>query len=291
MTGATSGFGLEAARDLAAAGHDLQIGARRPDALPEPISGRVKAEMLDLDALASVRAFAAAIGDAPIDVLVLNAGIQLNALERSADGFERTFAVNHLAHYLLARLVLDRMAQGGRIIITGSGTHDPEEKTGIPAPRHADAKLLAHPESDPERDQSAGTAGRRAYSSSKLCNIMTARELAVRSAAARPDLSIMAFDPAFVPGTGLARSYGAVGNWIFRNVLPLFIRFGSRVSTPEASGRCLAALVSEPAYSGQRGAYWSVRNRALSLVEPSKLARDDDASKRLWDDSAALVGL
>ncbi|MGC7323193.1 SDR family NAD(P)-dependent oxidoreductase, partial [Mycobacteroides abscessus subsp. massiliense] len=85
-------------------------------------------------------------GQTPIDVLVLNAGIQFrDTNHRTVDGFETTFAVNHLAHYLLARLLVPSIADGGRLVITTSDTHDPEI---IPfGPRALDPAHLAHPES------------------------------------------------------------------------------------------------------------------------------------------------
>lgn len=286
MTGATSGFGRVAAQHLNAQGHDLTIAARSRPAL-----ANATYHPLDLGALADVRRFAKSLADAPpIDVLILNAGLQLNAFETSKDGFERTFAVNHLAHYLLVRLLLPTMAHGGRIVITGSGTHDPTKKTGIPAPRHADAMMLAYPDRDPRRDANAGTAGRRAYSSSKLANIMTARELAARTSTDRPDLSILSFDPGFVPGTGLARDYGAVADFLFKSVLPLLIRFGRNVSTMPISGKALADLATDPALGGERGTYWSMQNRKPERIAASELARDDAACAKLWDESAVLVG-
>ena len=102
-----------------------------------------------------MRSFAAAVaerlGDTPIDALVLNAGRSGNADELRADGYETTFAVNHLAHYLLLRLLLQRLADHARLVLTTSSTHDPAQRTPLPPPRHADAHLLAHPELDPDR--------------------------------------------------------------------------------------------------------------------------------------------
>lgn len=291
MTGATSGIGLEAAKWLVARPHvSLIVGARHPDKLPPSLSGKVTALPLDLADLESVRQFANAVrATGPIDVLVGNGGMQTNVPERSAQGFERTFAVNHLAHYLLARRLIDSIGRAGRIILTSSGTHDPDQGTGMPAPRHADAQRLAFPDRDPELDVKPGLAGRRAYSTSKLCNVMTVRELARRSAH-RHDLSIMAFDPGFVPGTGLARSYGPVADWLFRNVLPVVIR-GGHVSSAPISGDALAGLATDQRYAGGRGLYWSMDHRRPILREPSALARNDAACAALWDDSAGLVGI
>lgn len=285
MTGATSGIGLEAARLLASKA-ELMVGVRGSAAL----GFNAQTASLDLASLASVRAFAERAGSASIDVLLLNAGGQQVGRAVSADGLERTFAVNHLAHYALARLLVPAMAPNGRIILTASGTHDPDKKTGMPPPLHADARRLAFPDTDPDRDASDAKAGRRAYSTSKLLNVMTGRELARRLAVSRPDLMIAAFDPGFTPGTGLARDYGPLVNRMFRHLLPLIIR-GARVSTPVRSGRLLAELATEPRYAASRGAYWAYLRGALVDELPSRLARDDAACARLWADSAELAGL
>jgi NAD(P)-dependent dehydrogenase (short-subunit alcohol dehydrogenase family) len=190
----------------------------------------------------------------------------------------------------MIRLLLPNLNQGARIIITSSGTHDPLVKTPMPAPHHADAKWLAFPETDPTPDAKPGVAGRRAYSSSKLCNVLTARELATRTAVTRPDLSIMAIDPGFVPRTGLARDYPGIANWLFRNIIPLFAR-GEGTSRPKISGRLMADLVLDDSHAHARGEYWSVRSLALKCVDPSLIARDPAACAKLWDDSAAMVGL
>lgn len=289
MTGGTAGIGLVAARRLLAEGAELTIGARRPQDAAADLKARARLERLDLADLTTVAAFADRVADGePFDALILNAGLQNVTGERSAQGLEVTFAANHLAHYLLARRLAPRLRPGGRIVLTSSGTHDPEAKTGMPPPRHADAVRLARPETDPERDPAPGTAGRRAYSTSKLCNVMTARELARRLAPTRPDLTVIAYDPGFTPGTGLARDYPGPGAFIFRHILPLVVR-GERISTPANSGAHLARLAIEAEYAGARGAYFAVRGKGLMEVEPSRLARDSDACARLWEDSAALL--
>jgi NAD(P)-dependent dehydrogenase (short-subunit alcohol dehydrogenase family) len=290
MTGGTAGIGLVAARRLLKDRALLAIGARRPDRAPADFSGRVDLKPLDLADLDQVRAFAARIAEGPpIDVLLLNAGLQNVTGGRSRQGYELTFAANHLAHHLLLRLLLPRMAQDGRIILTASGTHDPAEKTGMPPPNHADARRLAYPEADPDLDAKAGIAGRRAYSTSKLCNVMTARELARRLAGERPDVMVAAFDPGFTPGTGLARDYPFPLSLVFRFILPLVVR-GKRVSTPDNSGRLLAQLAIDPRWAGARGDYIAVRGKSLETVPPSALAQDDEACARLWTHSEALTG-
>ena len=142
MTGGTRGIGRVAAERIAPFGTRV-MGARDDTAVPPGWDARP----LDLASLASVRAFVAALPDGPISHLMLNAGGQRpDDRARTVDGFETTFATNHLAQYLLLRLVLGRLAPGARVVLTTSGTHDPAEKTGVPAPRHAKAEWLAHPE-------------------------------------------------------------------------------------------------------------------------------------------------
>lgn len=293
MTGATAGIGLEAAKRLLSQQDcHLVVGARAPERAPFVLRNRAELRHLELESLDSVRNFAEDMLKEPLlDALVLNAGVQCVRPRTSKDGFELTFAVNHLAHYLLARSLAPRLAEGARIVITSSGTHDPEEATGLAPPRHADARMLAYPHTDPERDRRSMKAGQRAYATSKLCNVMTARELANRLTASRPDLVVAAFDPGFTPGTGLARNYPAPIGLIFRYALPLFVRRSERVSTPANSGALLADLVWSPQYRTARGAYFAVRGVRLEERAPSVLARDAAACRRLWEDSAALVGL
>ena len=283
MTGATSGIGQGAAQLLVKPGHNVSAGARG-GGLPDGVT----ALPLDLASLGSVRAFADLCSD-PIDALVLNAGTQVqSASARSADGYELTFAVNHLAHYLLARLLLPKMAKNGRIIMTSSGTHDPLEKTGVPAPRHADAKRLADPTSDPQLSKSAIAAGLRAYSTSKLCNLMTARSLAVLPEVTERGITVHAFDPGFIPATKLGRN----APWVFRGVmLPILAllppgKGGNRL----ADGAKALAGLSDGSIDSER-VYMALRQGKATWPEPSEMARDDALCQQLWTDSAAMVGL
>jgi len=152
MTGATRGIGLEAAtRLLAREDVELVIGSRS-GAGPLGAHPRLTVLRLDMARLASVRAFCAEVAalDGPVDVLILNAGLQLAKLQTSPDGYEMTFAVNHLAHQLILQEHLSRLSEKARVILTGSGTHDPAEKTGVTPPDHADARKLAFPDTDPD---------------------------------------------------------------------------------------------------------------------------------------------
>lgn len=283
MTGGTSGFGSVAAHVLAGAGHSVTLGARSPRMTDDATTYCP----LDLEDAGSVDEFARAIvSGPPIDALLLNAGIQLAKPEALPNGIEKTFSVNHLAHVRLLYRVLEALPDDARVILTGSGTHDPAEKTPVTPPEHADANRLAFPQTDPTLPKSTRNQALRAYSSSKLANIMTARHLAKL----RPDLSVMAYDPGYVPWTGLGRANGTIIAAIASMVIPRLMA-GDRTSTLALSGRYLADLATHPAYGNERGSYWSVRNPALVATAPSTLARDDAAAAKLWDDSLALLSL
>ncbi|MFG1428038.1 SDR family NAD(P)-dependent oxidoreductase [Roseixanthobacter glucoisosaccharinicivorans] len=134
MTGGTNGIGLAAAEEIRRApGVRLLVGAR------SKAPSKLKTLPFDLARLASVRSFAAAVeqwlDDTSIDGLVLNAGMQVRDInQRTEDGFEPTFAVNHLAHYLLLRLLSPKLAPGAVVVITTSNLHDPKTRADRQAP-------------------------------------------------------------------------------------------------------------------------------------------------------------
>lgn len=288
MTGGSQGLGRVAAELLAGAGGGERImGVRRAGSAPRGWTE----QPLDLASLDSVRAFAAALPDRPVERLILNAGGQRpDVATRSSDGFETVFASNHLGHYLLLRLIERRLGPGARVVITTSGTHDPAEKTGVPPPRHADADLLAHPERDPARDRLSAVAGMRAYSSSKLCNLMTARALAATDQAQTQGWRVFAYDPGLTPGTGLVRAQPWPVRALVWPLLPLVRPFAKGMNSLADAGRGLFELASTTDAPPGR-VYASLRKGRLIWPDPSELARDDEATRRLWARSAALVGL
>jgi NAD(P)-dependent dehydrogenase (short-subunit alcohol dehydrogenase family) len=291
MTGGTSGLGqLAANRLLAAPGTRLLLGARRP--------GPPAAETLPLDLtrLDSVRSFAAAVGErlgaTQIDALVLNAGRSGQADGRTADGYETTFAVNHLAHYLLLRLLLPRLGDHARIVLTTSGTHDPAQHAPLPPPRHATARLLAHPELDPDRDRRPRVAAGRAYTASKLCVVLTARALAAQPEARARQLTVVAYDPGRTPGTGLLRNEGLVLRALWQVLgSPLLRPLVPRANGREQAGGALAELALGTTRPPAGRTYAALRRGELTWPDPSELARRDDLMVALWRDSAEFVGL
>ncbi len=295
MTGGTRGLGRDAAARIVRADQAMSgksemrhiVGVRTAGAAVEGWT----ALPLDPNSLDSVRAFVASLPDGPIARLILNAGGQRpDASTRTQDGFETTFGSNHLAHYLLLRLLMPRLAPGARIVITSSGTHDPAEKTGVPPPRHADAQKLAFPEQDEALDASPIAAGMRAYSASKLCNLLTAKALAQSATAQDQNWQVFAYDPGLTPGTGLARDQPWVVRHLIWPLLPLFVPFAKTMNRLSDAGRGLSDLATVTSPPTGR-IYAALRKGKLTWPDPSTLAQDEGVMQKLWADSAALVQL
>jgi len=295
ITGGTSGFGAIAAERLTLSRNArLIVGARRPTTEGESIP-------LDLTELESVRAFATSVrqrlGDTSLDALVLNAGLVLSDVTaRTVDGFETTFAVNHLAHYLLLRLLMPVLADRAIVVLTTSGTHDPAARAGLAPPRHADAELLAHPDRDRGRDTRPGKAGEHAYTASKLCAVLTARSLSVHPDVQSRRLTVVAYCPGQVFGTGLAKhlpyplrmAWSVLGSAVFAWPLRSLNRnFNSRAAAGNTLADLALGLVTPP--NGR--SYAALRRGQVTWPDPSELARQDELSQALWCDSARLVSL
>jgi len=284
MTGGTSGLGEIAARAIGQAPNTrLIIGARRSTA------GKVETISLDLDRLASVREFAQAVierlGDTEVDGLVLNAGTQFPTSDhRTEDGFETTFGVNVLAHYLLLRLLLPKLAHDATVVITTSDTHDPERNPM--GPKEFDTEKLAHP---PKHRKATGfSAGFRAYTASKLGDLLIARGLAASGEAKTKRLNVVAYNPGLTVGTSLFRAWPLWAKIAFG--LVGLVRPFTRMNTVEISGTTLALLALKRITPPAGRVYASLNSRELEWPDPSELALRDDVMQLLWRESARVVG-
>lgn len=299
ITGGTGSLGYRTAIEIAKTTTDLTvvITGRDPEDTRRKaadIAARTHASVvglpLDLSSLNDVRRFAADFADhqlPPLHAVVCNAGIQIiSGLRLTADGYETTFAVNHLAHFLLIDLLLPSIAAPGRIVMVASDTHDPNKPTGMPAPHYTTALQLARPPAD-----AADTvfAGRQRYTTSKLCNVLMTYELARRLQpnSDSPPITVNAFDPGLMPGTGLARDYTGVQALAWNYLLPaLTIVPGLNVHTPRQSARALSRLVTDPALRTVTGSYFSGHREISSSTESYDTAKAAD----LWTTSLALTG-
>ena len=283
MTGGTAGFGAVAAQRISDTPNTkLVLGARDTknlsiDALP-----------LDLARLSDVRSFVQALtkklDGTKIDILILNAGAQFgNTKQRTEDGFESTFAINHLAHYLLLRLLTPSLAQNATIVITTSDVHDP--KMNPLGPKKLDPETLAHPENKGK----GFIPGFRAYSSSKLCDLLTARAFEVSTDAQKNGMRVIAYNPGLTPDTSLYRAWPWWGKLIM--AVASAVRPLAGINTIEQAGNAIADLGLGTIVPPTGRMYASLVKGKLTWPDPSELAQSDAAMKGLWVESAHMVGL
>jgi NAD(P)-dependent dehydrogenase (short-subunit alcohol dehydrogenase family) len=295
ITGGNAGLGFETAKVIALDMDAMVVIACRNPQLGRDAVARLTAFgghaaflPLDLASQASIREFAEAYRSAglpPLKGIICNAGMQnVAAPTKTIEGYELTFAVNHLGHYLLTRLLLDDIVQDGRITFISSGTHDPEERLPVPSAVYENAETVAH-DFEPGRN-----AGLRRYATSKLCNIYCTYELSRHlSVSGDPHLAsikVNAIDPGLMPATGLTRSYPAPLQWVVRHMFPLLRLVNDNVHLPATSAKRVAAItIGEDAAPG--GRYF----RNGKAVRSSKASYDVGKARELWISSAAMTGL
>jgi NAD(P)-dependent dehydrogenase (short-subunit alcohol dehydrogenase family) len=271
VTGATHGIGLESARALAMAGASVLVHgrdkARAADvaAMLARTTGnpRVSAVQADFARLADIRRLAQEL-DAQLprlDVLINNAGMMSAVRATSAEGYDLTFAVNHLAPFLLTNLLLPKLKHSSpaRIVVVASTAH-------------RGARL------DFDDLMNAKVSGLLpAYSRSKLANILFTRALGRRLEGT--GVTVNALHP------GLVRSHIFQDSRTLRVVLGLVGRFF--MLTPAQGARTSVYLATSPQVAGASGGYYE----RCRLIDPSPAAQDELDGERLWRESARLTGL
>jgi light-dependent protochlorophyllide reductase len=304
VTGGNSGIGFECARELARSGWHVLIASRDRKASAAAVR-RIAAESgegsaaelgLDLGSLESVRRFAREIEamNLPLRALVCNAGLQVTkGVRLSPDGFEITFAVNHLGHFLLTHLLLERLRANApaRIVVVASGVHDPKMKTGMPKPSIPDFERLATPRG-PEGD---AFDGRLAYVNSKLCNLWFTYKLARRLEADGAErVTVNAFDPGLVPGSGLARDYSPLLRFAWNRILPglawMLSPVVPTINPAPKAGRALARLVLDPTLESVSGKYFPSHTRWRE-ARSSDDSYDTQRARALWEASVRMSGI
>jgi NAD(P)-dependent dehydrogenase (short-subunit alcohol dehydrogenase family) len=273
ITGGNSGIGREAAVSLASMGAAVAITARSPSkgeaarAEVRARSGNPDVELLALDLadFASIRTAATEVLERfdRLDVLVNNAGGIISERALTAQGFEMTFGVNHLGHFLLTDLLRDRLVRSApsRVVTVSSLAH------------RLAVRGLAFDDLQSERRYGSMNA----YAKSKLANLMFSNELARRLVGT--GVTSNALHPGSVR-TGFGRSDRASA--IDRATMIVGAPF---LRSPKGGSRTSVYLASSPEVAGATGGYY-VRRKPH---RPSKHARDEAAARRLWDESEALV--
>ena len=311
ITGASSGVGLYATKALIDQGWHVIMACRNTNkgedaaaALNFP-KGSFTVMLLDLASMESVRRFVnnfRVLGK-PLQALVCNAAVYFPLLkepQRSPEGYELSVATNHLGHFLLCNLLLEELknAPGDdkRLIILGTVTANSKELGGkIPIPAPPDLGKLEGFEAG-FKAPIAMINGKqfksgKAYKDSKLCNMLTARELHRRF----HDTTGIIFSslyPGCVADTPLFRNHYP----LFRTIFPWFQKNITKgYVTQELSGERVAQVVADPAFK-RSGVHWSWGNRqqegrSAFVQELSAEGSDDAKAKKLWELSEKLVGL
>jgi NAD(P)-dependent dehydrogenase (short-subunit alcohol dehydrogenase family) len=272
VTGGNTGIGLETARALARMGATVVLTSRNAlkgqqaveDIRATTDSERVELISLDLASLASVRTAAETFKKRHdrLDVLVNNAGLILGERTETKDGFEATFGVNHLGHFLLTTLLRGELEAAA-----------PARIVNVSSELHRKAKGVGFDDLHAKRGYSAMDA----YARSKLANVLFTAELAERLAADK--VTAHALHP------GVVRTkFGRDGD--LRGIMGFAFRLaGPFLTTPEKGARTSVHVASSPDVSGT-GHYF----KDSKVCEPSAAAKDHKAAKRLWQVSEEAVG-
>lgn len=271
VTGANVGIGFETARALAAHGARVSLACRndtKAAAAADRIrelhpDARVEPRHLDLASLAGVRRFAEELDDEVLDVLVCNAGLFGGGYHETEDGFERTVGVSHIGHFLLVRLLLDRLraGNGGRVVMVSSESHR--------TPRKLDFSKLPLT-GDTYSDFVA-------YGQAKLCNVLFAKELQRRYG----PQGVTAFS--LHPGNLIATSIGR--NSLLAKVVIQLVRPFTKSLAQGAATTVLCA--AHPGVADLGGSYFS----NCAPTRSSRESDDPEVAKRLWELSESWVGL
>jgi NAD(P)-dependent dehydrogenase (short-subunit alcohol dehydrogenase family) len=265
------------------AGRDLTAVAEEARAL----GARVHEIGCDLARLADVRSAAATaralLADGvvrPLRALVANAGtMSVDTRQASPDGYELTFAVNHLAHAQLIGDLLGSFTAPARVVLIGSNTYHANfwrKLLHVAEAEWADPVSLARPAAGEEVP--GMTASGVAYSNAKLAILYYAHELQRQAGGG---ISVSVFEPGWMPGTALGRGAPAA----FQAVSRALGRIPG-VSTPRRSGPLLAAMALDDKWAHLRDGAFVVKTK---LTEVRPVAHDRDRERRLWEGTIELL--
>ncbi|KAJ8264229.1 hypothetical protein GJAV_G00146740 [Gymnothorax javanicus] len=277
ITGANTGIGKETARELAKRGGRIIMGCRdmtKCEAAAKEIRGQtlnshVYARHIDLASIKSIREFADRINqeEERVDILINNAGVMRCPDWKTEDGFEMQFGVNHLGHFLLTNLLLEKLKScaPSRIINLSSLAH-----------------IMGEMDFDDLNWERKKYDTKQAYCQSKLANVLFTRELS--KILQGSGVTVNALHPGVV-ATELGRHTGLHQSQFSSSVLsPLFYLL---VKSPHQGAQPAVYLAVSEELEGVSGRYYDV----MKEKDPSPRAMDQDSAHRLWEVSARLVGL
>ena len=321
ITGATSGLGYYCAEAIARSGQDwhIIIASRNLSRVEEAVRTlmaeteypNIEGMTLDLASLASVHQFVQDFitGERPpLREIVCNAGIVIvSDTLYTEDGFEMTFGVNHLGHFLLVNLLLPQMSDAtprrrqaqdkglsrmyahqdsdrSGIVFVSSSTHDPNANTGMPNPQYQDAELLAFPANN-DNDTNIVNTGRRRYTTSKLCNILCTYELSRRLQKQQSNITVNAFNPGMMIDTKFGRDFSEAEISALVANTPQSVL--EKAKDSKTMGSILARLILDPSLDRVTGKYFD----GLEEVRSSNESYDEKKATELWESSAELAKL
>ncbi|MEE2060587.1 oxidoreductase [Rhodococcus artemisiae] len=268
VTGATSGVGEATARSLGAAGATVLLAGRNTVAgerIASEIGPNASMHRLDLADLDSVHEFSADLGKRTIDVLVNNAGVMALPLTRTPDGFEMQFGTNHLGHFALTGLLLDRITT--RVVTVSSAAH-----------------LLGRLNLDDLNWEHRRYSRAGAYAQSKLANLVFSLELERRLAEARSPLRAIAAHPGYA-ATEVGSNTGTWFDGLFG--------FGKRVlqRTSAQGAESVVCAAADPSMTGGLIGPDMLLYGSPHQARIARRARDRDVARRLWELSEKFTGV
>jgi retinol dehydrogenase 12 len=276
VTGATSGLGEITARELAKMGATVVMVARNEDKAQrlqneiQSNGGTADTIIGDLSSMAEVRQVAATFKDrySALHVLLNNAGAVFTDYQETVDGYERTFALNHLSYFLLTNLLLD--------VIKASGTPERNARiVNVSSDAHRGVKIDWD---DLQNKKSYGT-GFAAYGESKLENILFTFELARRLEAEHADVTANALHPGLV-STGFGKNNGILTKIMLTLLKPFALN-------AEQGAQTQIYLTTSPEVENVTGKYFA----KSKVSQPSKQARKIEDWQRLWEVSEQMTDL
>ena len=292
ITGADSGLGLATAKHLLMKDYGVVMACRnlskangaKQELERETGNKNIAVRQLDLASLKSVRDFVDKTINSPYG-LICNAGIQYSQpTQFTKDGFELTFGVNILGHFLLTNLLLAKFHDLSRIDIVSSAAHDSRvsgKRFGEPA--FTSPELLAHPVYRSQTDWNK--LGNTRYVTSKLCALFfTYRLNSLLCRKNRTNTFVNAFNPGLMAGTGLGRNSPPITRFLWYHVLPFIAKGFKGGSTPDKSGLLLANMITSAHTSGK---YYSLDKETSSSQE----SYDENKMDVFWKGCEQLVGL
>ncbi|MBT3322381.1 MAG: SDR family oxidoreductase [Anaerolineae bacterium] len=284
ITGGNSGIGFATVQKLIAKGYTVILASRNQEASKEAIerihaatpNAKIESIPLDLASFESVRACASAFQakEYPLHLLINNAGQMFDSKEGkfTADGFEMSFGVNHLGHFLLTNLLLENLKRSApaRVITVSSSLHDPELKQGPPADFDYD-NLKAEKYYDAQVF----------YKNSKLANMWFAYELNRRLAGT--GVTSNAVCPGFVPAAIGAKRKSPFSKFFFTQILA---RMPFARSLEEASDSYIGAA-TKPKFESVGGKFIVDGEEKESSID----SHDEEKARILWEKSLEWCGL